>query len=143
MRPLAGLVAGLVFGLGLALSGMMNPARVLGFLDITGPWDPSLAFVLVGAVAVSAGGVAIARRSARPLFAVRFNWPETRRLDRRLILGAAIFGIGWGLAGLCPGPAIAGLDLGLGKSVLFVTSMLAGMAVMRATVAYRPQSRHA
>jgi hypothetical protein len=137
MRPLAGLAAGLVFGLGLALSGMMNPARVLGFLDVTGAWDPSLAFVLGGAVAVSAAGVLLARRRARPMLALRFNWPEARGLDRRLILGAAVFGVGWGLAGFCPGPALAGLTLGLGKIVLFVAAMLAGMALYRVAVLQR------
>jgi uncharacterized membrane protein YedE/YeeE len=141
MRPLAGLVAGLVFGLGLALSGMLNPARVLGFLDVAGRWDPSLAFVLAGAVAVSMAGVATARRLAHPALARRFQWPAPARIDGRLLGGAAIFGIGWGLAGFCPGPAIASLTLGYGKSVLFVAAMLAGMALYRATLQPRPSQQ--
>lgn len=137
MKPLAGLLAGLVFGLGLAVSGMMNPARVLGFLDIAGAWDPSLAFVLAGAVAVSALGVVLARRRPAPVCAQRFAWPAATRIDAKLLMGAAIFGIGWGLAGFCPGPAIASLTLGLGKGVLFVVAMLAGMALYRITVQAR------
>lgn len=137
MRPLAGLLAGLIFGFGLALSGMMNPARVLGFLDVAGAWDPSLAFVLVGAVAVSAGGVLLARQCRAPAYAQRFAWPQATRIDARLLIGAAIFGIGWGLVGLCPGPAIASLTLGLGKSVVFVASMLVGMGLYRAVMQSR------
>ncbi|MBW4022188.1 MAG: YeeE/YedE family protein [Proteobacteria bacterium] len=137
MKPLAGLLAGLVFGLGLAVSGMIDPARVLGFLDVAGRWDPSLAFVLAGAVAVSTVSVLVARRRARPVLARRFNWPQATTIDGRLLTGAAIFGIGWGLAGFCPGPAIASLTLGYGKSGLFVAAMLAGMALYRVT----PQSR--
>ncbi|HTI02228.1 MAG TPA: DUF6691 family protein [Acidisoma sp.] len=137
MRPLAGLFAGLVFGLGLALSGMMNPARILGFLDVAGAWDPSLAFVLVGAVAVSTIGVLLARRCRTPVFAQHFGWPAVSGIDAKLLTGAALFGIGWGLAGFCPGPAIASLTLGLGKSFLFVAAMLAGMALYRITVQSR------
>nr|WP_325601301.1 YeeE/YedE family protein [Rhodopila sp.] len=129
----------MVFGIGLALSGMLNPARVLGFLDLAGDWDPSLAFVLVGAVAVSMIGVAVARRRPRPLLAARFGWPTADRIDGRLLGGAALFGIGWGLAGFCPGPAIASLGLGIGKSLLFVAAMLAGMALYRALL--RPRSQ--
>lgn len=127
MRVLAALVAGLVFGLGLSLSGMLDPVRVRGFLDIAGAWDASLAFVLGGAVAVSAIGIQIARRLTRPAFDTAFHLPATRPVDGRLIAGSAIFGIGWGMAGLCPGPAIATLALGLGPSVLFVAAMIAGM----------------
>jgi uncharacterized membrane protein YedE/YeeE len=138
VRALAGLAAGLLFGLGLALSGMMNPVRVLGFLDVAGKWDPSLAFVLAGAVAVSTAGVLIARRRAHPAFAARFNWPDTRGIDRRLVLGAMVFGVGWGLAGFCPGPAIAALTLGYGKCFLFAAAMLAGMALHRVAILPRP-----
>lgn len=134
MKPLAGLLAGLIFGLGLAVSGMMDPARVLGFLDFAGVWDPSLAFVLAGAVAVSTLGVLLARRCAAPVLAQHFAWPTTTGIDVKLLAGAAIFGIGWGLAGFCPGPAIASLTLGIGKSVLFVLAMLAGMGVYRAVI---------
>lgn len=137
MKPLAGLVAGLLFGLGLAVSGMMNPVRVLGFLDVAGAWDPSLAFVLAGAVAVSTAGVLLARRCSAPLCAERFAWPTVRDIDAKLLTGSALFGIGWGLAGFCPGPAIASLPLGMGRSFLFVAAMLAGMALYRITVQAR------
>lgn len=137
MKPLAGLLAGLVFGLGLAVSGMMNPARVLGFLDVAGAWDPSLAFVLAGAVTVSALGVLLARGRRGPLYAGRFAWPPATRIDAKLLTGAALFGIGWGLAGFCPGPAIASLTLGLGKSLLFVLAMLAGTVLYQMTAQLR------
>jgi uncharacterized membrane protein YedE/YeeE len=139
MKALVGLLSGLVFGLGLAISGMINPTRVLGFLDFAGDWDPSLAFVLAGAVTTSMIGVAFARRCPRPMVGERFNWPSASKLDRRLLIGAALFGVGWGLAGFCPGPAIASLSLGYGKSVLFVAAMLVGMALYRATM--RPRER--
>lgn len=135
----AALLAGLVFGLGLSLSGMVNPARVIGFLNLAGPWDPSLAFVLAGAVFASMLGVALARRRARPLLAERFQWPTARSIDYRLLAGALLFGIGWGLAGFCPGPAIASLSMGYGKSIVFVAAMLCGMALYRATQRPRGQ----
>lgn len=137
MKALAGLLSGLVFGLGLALSGMINPARVLGFLDVAGDWDPSLAFVLAGAVITSTIGVAFARRCPRPLVGERFNWPGASSLDRRLLIGAALFGVGWGLAGFCPGPAIASLSLGYGKSFFFAAAMLVGMVLYRVTIRTR------
>jgi uncharacterized membrane protein YedE/YeeE len=133
MKVLAALMAGVLFGTGLALSGMLNPVRVLGFLDIAGAWDPSLAFVLAGAVGVSALGYALSRHMARPVLAARFDIPAGRRIDTPLLLGGALFGIGWGLAGLCPGPAIAALSLGLPRSFIFAGAMLAGMAIFRAT----------
>ncbi|CCE96118.1 UPF0394 membrane protein PD_1893 [Sinorhizobium fredii HH103] len=128
LRVVAALMSGIVFGLGLALSGMLNPARVRGFLDITRDWDPSLGFVLAGAVAVSALGMALVRRMHKPLLDSRFHLPETRIIDRRLLVGSAIFGIGWGMVGLCPGPALASLSLGLPATALFSAAMLAGMA---------------
>ncbi len=128
-RLLSALGSGLLFGLGLALSGMMDPEKVLGFLDVVGLWDSSLAFVLGGAVGVSALGYAAKARMARPAFAPRFDVPTNPRLDARLLAGAALFGVGWGLAGLCPGPALAGLSLGLPQIALFVVAMLVGMAV--------------
>jgi hypothetical protein len=112
MKPVVGLIAGLVFGLGLALSGLLDPARVLGFLDIAGHWDPSLAFALGGAVVVSFVGYRLSRRMTRPAFADRFDLPAATRIDRRLVAGAALFGVGWGLGGICPGPAITALSLG-------------------------------
>ena len=123
------LLSGTLFGLGLALSGMMDPARVLGFLDPAGSWDPTLAFVLGCAVAVSALSVMLSRRMMRPLLVDRFDLPTRTRIDRPLILGAGLFGIGWGLSGFCPGPALASLSLGLPKSLLFVVAMLLGMAL--------------
>ncbi|WP_332688316.1 YeeE/YedE family protein [Bosea sp. (in: a-proteobacteria)] len=123
------LAAGAVFGLGLSLSGMLDPARVRGFLDVAGAWDPSLAFVLGGAVAVALAGMVLLRRMRRPAFDDGFHLPATSPIDRRLVLGSAIFGIGWGMAGFCPGPALASLSLGLAPVVLFVIAMLAGMTL--------------
>jgi hypothetical protein len=123
------LASGAVFGLGLSLSGMLDPARVQGFLDVFGAWDPSLAFVLGGAVAVAMIGVVFMRRMARPLLDTVFNLPAATKIDTRLIIGSAIFGVGWGLAGLCPGPALSALSLGLMPVVAFVVAMVVGMIV--------------
>ncbi|WP_104664215.1 YeeE/YedE family protein [Ensifer adhaerens] len=129
LRPVATLVSGVLFGFGLSLSGMLDPARVRAFLDITGNWNPSLAFVLGGAVFVSALGVLVTRRLKRPLFDEAFHLPDNQVIDRRLIVGSAIFGVGWGLVGLCPGPALASLSLGLPATMVFVAAMVAGMLV--------------
>jgi uncharacterized membrane protein YedE/YeeE len=131
------MAAGILFGAGLALAGMVNPARVLGFLDVAGAWDATLAFVMGAAVVASALGYALARRQRAPLFGSAFLIPENRRLDSQLIGGAALFGIGWGLAGFCPGPAVAGLVYGLWQPWLFVAAMLAGMWLHRAAAAPR------
>ena len=128
-RLLAALASGLLFGFGLSLSGMLDPARVRGFLDVTGAWDPSLAFVLAGAVTVAGLGTLLRRRMARPVFAERFELPVKTTIDRRLVAGSALFGIGWGLVGLCPGPAVASLTLGLAPTFFFVVAMVAGMLV--------------
>ena len=128
-RMLAALSSGALFGLGLALSGMLDPARVQGFLDVTGNWDPSLAFVLGGAVSVMLLGLAVIRRLPRPAFDSQFHLPENRVIDRRLVLGSAIFGAGWGLGGFCPGPAVSALSLGRAEPYLFVVFMLAGMVL--------------
>ncbi|WP_233859602.1 YeeE/YedE family protein [Paraburkholderia sp. HD33-4] len=122
-------VCGLLFGFGLLLSGMANPANVLGFLDIAGRWNPSLAFVMIGAVAVAAIGFAIARRRDRSLLGLPMQIPASARVTRRLILGSCVFGVGWGIAGFCPGPALVALGLGSAKAWLFVAAMIAGMAV--------------
>ena len=127
-RALAAGAAGLLFGLGLAVSGMLDPARVRGFLDVGGAWDPSLVFVLGGAVSVSALGYALSRRLPRPALAETFDRPTSRRIDPPLVLGAALFGIGWGLSGFCPGPAVAALSTGAGPAYVFVAMMLLGMA---------------
>jgi uncharacterized protein len=133
MRPLlSAIVVGILFGAGLALSDMINPARVLAFLDIAGAWDPTLAFVMVGAVFPTALAFAMRPRLGKPLFGREFFIPENRSTDRRLLIGAAIFGAGWGLVGFCPGPAIASLSLRLWQPWLFVAAMLAGMALERA-----------
>lgn len=128
---LPALAAGILFGAGLALSDMVNPARVLGFLDVAGSWDPTLAFVMGGAVLASAIGYLFSRRLRTPLFGRSFFIPENRRLDSQLIGGAALFGIGWGLVGFCPGPAVAGLVYGLWQPWLFVAAMLVGMVLQR------------
>ena len=126
-RILASFVCGLVFGAGLLISGMTEPGKVLGFLDIFGAWDATLAFVMAGAVAVSAAGFALARRRTAPLFAPGFLWPTRRDIDPPLVAGAVLFGVGWGLVGICPGPVLvnlAGLSLPI---VVFVGAMVIGM----------------
>ena len=136
-RPVAALASGLVFGWGLSLSGMLDPVRVRGFLDVAGAWDPSLMFVLGGAVAVSALGYRILPHLRRPAFDTRFDLPTRRRIDAPLIAGSALFGIGWGLAGFCPGPAMAALSTGLLPVAVFVAAMLAGMLLHDRVVARR------
>lgn len=125
------LAAGLVFGLGLIVSGLANPAKVQGFLDIAGAWDPSLAFTMGGAVVVTAIGYTLAFRRSRPFFADRFHVPTAKDIDAPLVTGAALFGVGWGLAGYCPGPAIVALTFANPGTIAFVIAMLAGMAVRR------------
>lgn len=119
-------LAGALFGAGLALAGMTDPRRVLGFLDVAGDFDPTLAWVLAAAVLVSALGQRWVLRRAQPVFAPRFQLPAARGVDRRLLLGAVLFGIGWGWAGYCPGPAIAGLAVASREALWFVPAMLAG-----------------
>jgi uncharacterized membrane protein YedE/YeeE len=134
MSPLAiarltvALLSGALFGYGLSLSGMVDPARVLGFLDIASDhWDPSLMFVLGGAVCVAFIAVAIQRRLPKPVLDTQFHIPERTDIDVRLVGGSALFGIGWGLAGFCPGPALSALTTGLTPVLLFVAAMIAGM----------------
>ena len=134
MRPvIVALATGVLFGAGLTLSGMVHPAKVQAFLDVAGAWDPALAFVMGGALVVSALGWQLARRRKAPLFADRFELPTRRDLDRRLLAGAALFGVGWGLAGLCPGPALTGLAFGVPGAWVFVAAMTAGVGLQRAT----------
>ena len=128
---LAALGSGLLFGLGLIVSQMINPAKVIGFLDVSGDWDPSLAFVMAAAVPVAAVGYAIAARRRSPLCAPHFLSPTQRRIDRPLVIGAILFGVGWGLVGYCPGPALTALTLGGGQTALFVATMLMGMGAFR------------
>ena len=122
-------LAGLIFGIGLLISGMTNPAKVIGFLDLAGHWDPSLAFVMAGAIAVAAVGFKFARPRTRSLLGLPMNLPTARHIDRRLIVGSLLFGIGWGLAGVCPGPALVLLGSGIGKGAVFVIAMLVGMGL--------------
>jgi uncharacterized membrane protein YedE/YeeE len=129
MTVFTSLLAGLVFGLGLIVSGMANPAKVQGFLDLAGRWDPSLAFVMAGAIAVGVIAFAMAKKRTVSLIGAEMKLPAARHIDRRLVLGSALFGIGWGLAGFCPGPGLVALGMGETKAVVFVAAMLAGMAV--------------
>lgn len=123
------LLAGLIFGLGLILSGMANPAKVLGFLDLAGAWDPSLMFVMGGAIGVAFFGFAAAARRKLTLSGEPINLPAARRIDRPLVVGSLLFGIGWGIAGFCPGPALVGVGMLEPKALLFVLAMLAGMGL--------------
>lgn len=123
------LMAGFVFGIGLILAGMVNPAKVIGFLDITAAWDPSLAFVMLGAIAVGAIAFAIAKKRTLSLLGTPMQIPTSRTIDKPLVLGSLTFGIGWGLAGICPGPAIVLLGTGSLKGLIFVLAMLGGMAI--------------
>ena len=129
MIALASLLAGLVFGLGLIVSGMANPAKVLGFLDLAGAWDPSLAFVMAGAIAVAMVGFLAARRRTLSILGAQMRLPSARRIDRRLVLGSLLFGVGWGVAGFCPGPGLVALGMGEPKALVFVAAMLAGMGI--------------
>jgi uncharacterized protein len=126
MRVIFSLLAGALFGVGLTVADMVNPARVLGFLDFAGSWDPTLAFVMAGALGVTIVGYRLALRRDAPLIGT-FDLPKRRRIDAPLVVGAAIFGVGWGLAGICPGPALADLVILEPKVLLFVIAMLAGM----------------
>ena len=130
LRAFVALISGLIFSLGLIVSGMVSPGKVLAFLDITGrAWDPSLPLVLISAVSVSAIGVAVAGRRKAPLLAAGFSGPLLQTVDRRLLLGAALFGVGWGLVGYCPGPALAAATLGAPMVLAFVVAMLIGMGI--------------
>jgi len=129
MLVIASLLAGLVFGLGLIVSGMANPAKVLGFLNLAGPWDPSLALVMVGAIAVGLVAFHVARKRTTSLLGAAMELPISRHIDRRLVLGSVLFGVGWGIVGFCPGPAIVALGMGQAKAVVFVVAMLFGMGI--------------
>ncbi len=131
LAALAAGVAGLLFGLGLIVSGMADPAKVLGFLDLAGAWDPSLAFVMGGAIGVGVIAFARARKMQQALLGQPMQLPTATRIDRRLILGSLLFGVGWGIAGICPGPALVLLGEGERKGMAFVAAMLAGMVLFR------------
>ncbi len=125
-------IAGLVFGLGLIISGMADPAKVQNFLDLFGTWDPSLAFVMAGAIAVTFVGYRVAFGGGRPLLADGFSLPTKTAIDAPLVIGAALFGVGWGLSGFCPGPAVVSLPLLATGTLVFVAAMLVGMLLARA-----------
>lgn len=122
-------IAGLLFGLGLILSGMTNPAKVLGFLDLFGLWDPSLAFVMGGAILVGIFAFAIARKRTTNFFGGAMHLPKATHIDKRLVVGSLMFGVGWGLAGFCPGPVLVSMAAGHDKALVFVAAMLIGMMI--------------
>ncbi|AFT66132.1 YeeE/YedE family protein [Cycloclasticus sp. P1] len=134
LKILSALVAGVIFGVGLALSQMVNPNKVINFLDITGQWDPSLMFVLGGAVLTTTLAYRFIFSRGKPLLADDFQLPTVLQIDRPLIIGAALFGIGWGVIGYCPGPAVASLGFGFQEPLLVVVSMLVGMLLYKAAV---------
>lgn len=138
MGIVTSLLAGIVFGTGLILSGMVLPAKVLGFLDITGAWDPSLGLVMIGAVLVGIGAFSVAGRRQRSLLGFEMKLPTARHIDRRLVIGSLLFGVGWGIAGLCPGPAIVNLGTGQTKAIVFFLALLAGMAIFEIIERRRP-----
>ena len=136
MKQLAAGAAGLVFGIGLWVSGMADPRKVIGFLDVTGAWDASLAFVMGGAVVATLAGFRIVKQRAKPLFDERFHLPTRKDIDLPLVAGAALFGMGWGIAGYCPGPALTALATLSAEALVFVASMVAGGLLQRAI--FRP-----
>jgi uncharacterized membrane protein YedE/YeeE len=140
VKTVISLLCGLVFGIGLSVSGMTNPAKVLGFLDVFGAWDPTLAFVMGGALVVSASGYAVVRRRDGSWFGDSFAIPTGRDLDRSLLGGATLFGVGWGLVGLCPGPALANLSRGSLDTLLFVVAMVTGVVGYRILTRERPSA---
>jgi uncharacterized protein len=129
MHVLSAFVIGLVFGVGLIVSRMTDPSKIIGFLDIAGAWDPSLAFVMAGAIMVGLVAFRAARRRTAAFLGGAMHLPTVRHVDRRFVLGSLVFGAGWGLAGYCPGPALVSLGMGQDKTVVFVIAMLAGMAL--------------
>ena len=131
MGKLATLLSGLLFGTGLTISGMINPMKILNFLDISGPWDPTLIFVMGAGVVVTLLGYQIIFKRSAPLFATSFRLPTSQDIDVKLLGGAALFGLGWGLTGFCPGPAIASLVFGRTESITFVIAMAAGMIIAK------------
>ena len=131
MSKIISLISGIIFGVGLAISNMINPAKVLGFLNFFGQWDPSLIFVMIGAILTSAPFFFLFRNKSKPLFAEIFSIPETKTIDSKLIIGSSLFGIGWGLVGFCPGSAIASLALANEYAIFFLISMFGGFFLTR------------
>jgi uncharacterized protein len=140
MRLLSAFAIGLIFGLGIAVSGMINPAKVLNFFDLAGTWDPSLAFVMAGALAVVIPGYRLVFRRPAPVMTPLFQVPQSRVIDRRLILGSATFGIGWGIAGFCPGGALPALGTGDPLVLLFIAALTVGMLAARWAQALTPSA---
>jgi hypothetical protein len=140
MTIFTSLIAGLVFGLGLIVSGMANPAKILGFLDLAGAWDPSLLLVMGGAVAVASVAFAIARKQTVSLLGAEMKLPTARQIDRRLVGGSLLFGIGWGIAGFCPGPSLVALGMAEPKALVFVAAMLVGMGGFELLERRKPNS---
>lgn len=132
MNILTAFVAGLIFGAGLLLAGMANPAKVLAFLDIAGSWDPSLAFVMIGAIGIGTPAFFIAKRKSVSWLGEKMQLPTSQVIDARLLGGSVLFGIGWGIAGICPGPALVLLGAGVTKGIIFVLAMIAGMLIFQA-----------
>lgn len=131
MHAIASAISGLLFGLGLVVSGLINPEKVLNFLDVVGQWDPSLALVMGPAVVTTAIGYKLVLARGRPLLVAAFHLPKVSHVDAQLLTGAAVFGVGWGLVGYCPGPAVAGLSLSSHATLIFIAAMVAGMALAR------------
>lgn len=136
MNAISAFVAGLIFGTGLIISGMTDPSKIIGFLDVAGAWDPSLAFVMVGAVLVGLVAFRFARRRTVSFLGGAMHLPNARLIDRPLVLGSLAFGVGWGLAGYCPGPAVVAFGSGQDKAVVFLVAMIAGMALYEAADRY-------
>lgn len=136
------LLAGLVFGIGLIISGMANPANVLGFLDLAGRWDPSLALVMAGAISVGLIAFTVTSRRTRSFLGTELKFPSARHIDRRLVGGGLLFGVGWGVAGFCPGPAVVALGMGETKAVIFIMAMLVGMGIFE-LLEHRKSARQA
>lgn len=129
MKNLTSLISGAIFGIGLTISGMVNPAKVIGFLDIAGTWDPTLAFVMGGALIPMMITWVFAKKMSKPIAESQFKMPSTTDLDKPLIVGSALFGIGWGMVGICPGPGLAALSFGGGSISIFVSAMIGGMVI--------------
>lgn len=143
MRLISAFAIGLIFGLGITISGMINPAKVLNFFDIAGTWDPSLAFVMAGALGVAIPGYRLVFRRPVPALAPHFHLPDTRIIDRRLVLGSAAFGIGWGIAGFCPGGALPALGTGDPSVFLFIAALIGGLLIARGLQARFPARKPA
>lgn len=140
MQIFMALLAGLIFGIGLIISGMANPAKVIGFLDLGGKWDPSLAFVMGGAICVGMIAFGAAAKRSKTLLGEPLRLPQAKQIDKRLVFGGLAFGVGWGLAGYCPGPAVASLLIGNSKTIIFVTAMVLGMAIFELLERYKGKS---